>query len=65
MARYFVFYSTEKYEADAEAELETEEQVIALLNEHAGNPDFTFKVIEGRRVEFEPVSVATQYRRKV
>lgn len=61
--QFFVRYSTFKYESDDKV-FDNESKVIEFLNSHASNPDFKFDVIQGSRVIFEPVSVATQYRRK-
>lgn len=62
--RYFVSYVTGLHDSSVDVEFATEQQVIELLNRHAANPDFKFDVIQGHRVIFEPVSVATQYRKK-
>jgi hypothetical protein len=62
--KYFVSYRTDQYDPYCTEEFERESEVIDFLNKHAGNPDFSFSVIQGRRVEFEPVKVATQYRVK-
>lgn len=61
---FFVNYRAYKYDGHDFVELATEADVLALLNKHASNPDFEFEVVEGHRVNFEPVSVATQYQRK-
>lgn len=64
--RFFVRYSTGKYDGWSFQELPHSEQcVIDFLNLYASNPEFAFEVIEGRRVEFEPVQVATQFRKKL
>ena len=61
---FFVRYSTAQYEGDSTEEFRTEQEVVAFLNKHASSPDFKFDVIQGQRVVFEPVSIATQYRKK-
>lgn len=62
--RFFVRYSTAQYEGESEEVFSTVDEVLAFLNKHAANPDFRFQVIEGRLVEFEPITVAKAYRRK-
>jgi hypothetical protein len=62
--KYFVSYRTDECESCATEEFEHESEVVDFLNKNAANPDFSFDVILGRRVEFEPVNVATQYRVK-
>ena len=62
--RFFVTYWTYRYDGPGEKVFDTIEQVLAFLNQHAGNPDFTFKVIEGREVEFEPIELVKAYKRK-
>lgn len=62
--RWFVFYKTYEYDSHTLEQFDDENLVIALLNKHAGNQDFEFTVVRGDEIKFEPVSVATQYRRK-
>ena len=61
--KWFVWYDTGEYHPEFR-EFDTEEQVLELLNRYAHIPEFTFEVIEGRKVEYKPVQVATNYERK-
>ena len=62
--RFYVTYSTARYEGDSKAVFDTIEEVLAFLNKRAENPDFDFSVIKGEIVEFEPAVTVKAYRRK-
>ncbi len=61
--KFFVWYSTGKYDPPELKEFDDEAEVLKLLRTYAGNPSFEFKVIQGSEIKFEPVSVATDFRR--
>ena len=62
---FFVDYSMDKYGDTSDHDIfGTIEEVIAFLNKHAENPEFSFTVIEGRIVEFEPAVTVKSYRKK-
>ncbi len=47
---FFVRYKIGPYDGFREEEFETAQEVVDFLKQHESNPDFTFEVIEGRRV---------------
>lgn len=61
--KYFVWYSVGKFDAEQLAVFDDEVTVIDLLNMHAGNPAFTFRVVRGEEIEFVAKTVATRYAR--
>ncbi len=61
--KFYVTYSTAKYEGPTDAVFETEEEVVAFLNQHAPNPDFNFTVIRGELINFVPAETVKSYRR--
>ena len=61
---YFVFHQTEKYEGRDLSEFATKVELETFLNANAANPDFTFTIIEGKKIEARPVEVVKQYRLK-
>ncbi len=61
--KWWVYYSTGKYDEDNLKEFDTELQVLTFLNNHTNNPEFTFQVIEGREVKYRPVEVVLKYQR--
>ena len=58
---YFVWWSDQEYEHDQLTVCDTEAMVVTLLNAHAKSEHLQFVVVEGRRVEFKPIEVATRY----
>lgn len=60
---FFVRISTGPYDGELDYEFEALQLVEELLNAHAGNSQFKFTVIEGKKVDFEPVTVVTKYQR--
>jgi hypothetical protein len=64
MKQYFVRYSTGKYDGENNEQFLDLDQVTDLLSKHATNPDFTFDVIYGERIEFEPTEIVKAYKPK-
>lgn len=63
--RYFVFWSVKNYIPGSFDEFATREELEAFLNGNAiYGPDFEFTIIEGRKLEANPVEVVKQYRIK-
>jgi hypothetical protein len=62
--KYFVRYSTGPYDGDTQAEFDRIEDVVDLLTRNAWNREFTFEVIHGTRIEFEPAEIIKSYRVK-
>lgn len=63
MVRFYVWFSTGKYDPMCLSDFDTEKQVIAFLNEHAANDEFSFTVVHGSEVRFKPVTTAVSYKR--
>jgi hypothetical protein len=62
---YFVLYAEAKYEGERLEVLPfNKSKLEAFLNERAGNPDFTFRVIQGQEITVEAVEVVKQFRVK-
>lgn len=61
---WFVVHYVRDYYPTTLDEFNNEQGVIDFLNANTGHSDFRFTVIEGQKVEFEPVKVALQYCRK-
>ena len=64
MKKYYVRYSVGKYDGEWNEDFVDIAQVEALLSRHATNPEFTFDVIYGERIEFEPTEIVKAYRVK-
>ena len=59
--KYYVWWSTGRYEGQNLSTLDTEKDVVALLNKYAKNTEFTFCVVHGKEVNFKPVEVVQAY----
>ena len=61
--KYYIYWSSGRYEGQNFDTFDTEKDVLAFLNAHATNTDFDFRVVEGREVKFKPVSVVQAYQK--
>jgi hypothetical protein len=64
MTRFYISYSTARYEGTSDEVLDTIEEVLDFLKERAENEDFRFSVIKGELIEFEPAEVVKAYKVK-
>lgn len=64
MQKYFVRYLTGRYDAWDHKEFLDVAEVERFLSGYATNPDFTFEVVYGQRLEFEPTEIVQAYRVK-
>ena len=62
--KWFVWYTTNKYEPETLQEFATYDDCIAFINANAENTDFKFRVIEGKEHFFESEAVTIRYRLK-
>lgn len=66
--KYYLIYSTERYEGPSVEEFPIDsdgrKKLNDFLNQYASNPDFKFTLIYGQQVEVEPVDIVKQFRIK-
>ena len=62
--KYFVWWSTGKYDAHIMSIFDHEKDVLELLNKHADNTEFQFTVVEGSEIKFKPVTIVHAYERE-
>lgn len=56
--KFVVLYRTERLGEETFQEFNTETDARSFVEQHTGNEDFKFRVIEGREIEFKPVRIA-------
>lgn len=59
--KFFLLFVTARYETDELKQFDDLNALIEFVNARADNPDFRFRVIEGREIQLKPVSIVTKY----
>lgn len=62
--KFYVWWSTGKYDGEILSVFDREADVLELLNTHAKNTDFEFTVVRGEELKFKPVAVVQAYERE-
>ena len=62
--KWHVIFSTGPYDGDLYEVFDGMEDVLALLDSHASNENFTFRVIHGDEVYFEPSVTVKSFKMK-
>ena len=62
--KFFLWFSTGKYEGQTLEQFDKIDELLDFVNARVDNPDFRFRVVEGREITLKPVSIVTQYVRE-
>lgn len=59
---FYLLWAMTKYDGLELSEFQTEADMLAFVNQRAGDPDLRLRAFTGREIVLEPVEVAKQYR---